>query len=497
MNTAYNDQAKTASGNRQDGVETNNPLYKDRYIILGIILTGILMSVVDGNVVGIALPTITQDFHVSLALSQWAATAYLLTITSTLLIFGKLSEYTGKSKMYIGGIVIFTMGSLACGLASGIYELIGFRILQAIGGAMISGIGAAILYLVFPPAERGRAMGYIGAISGVGCIVGPVLGGFLVDHFGWGSVFLINVPIGIIVIVSALKYLKVNETRSDKLSLDWPGAISLIVSASSLMLLLDQLGSGLAITAPVLTYVAAFALGLVAFVLLELRSKSPLIDLSIFREAKFTLPLISLFISFIVSLLIGIISPFYLEAALHYSPSFVGLVMFVPPAIMVVGAPLSGWLVDKRPWKHYSAGGMVIMSVSFMLLGYFVLRLDLALILLALAIYGVGNALFISPNNIEVMGALPRQKTSIASSTSALVRNLGMALGVSLGSLFMTLQLSATGNIFGMAPSQVAAAMSPAIYFAALLCAVGAIASWLQYVNVRKPGADGIRASPD
>jgi len=469
-----------------DKGETGEEAYRNRYIILGIVLTGILMAVLDGNVVGIALPTITNTFHVDLALSQWTATAYLLTVTSLLLVFGKLSEYTGQVKMYTAGFAVFTIGSLACALAPGIYELIGFRVLQGIGGAMVSSIGAAIIFLVFPPEERGRAMGSIGAVSGIGCIMGPVLGGFMVEHFGWGSVFMINVPIGAVLILAALKYLKVQETRTTRFSMDWIGALSLTVTISALLLFLGEAGFGLSITPLVIAYAVAFITGLAIFIIRETKTKTPLLDLSVFREMKFTLPLFSTFIGFIISLIMGVVAPFYFQGALHYSPSYSGLLLFVPPAIMIFGAPIGGLLVDRYPWKHYSALGMTMMSLSFVAMGYFMSQLDLPMTMLSMAAYGIGNSLFTSPNSNEVMSALPRQKTGIASSASAMVRNLGMGLGITLGAVIMTLYLSATSNsgaIFTAAPSSIANAASVAMYFAAILCIAGAATSWLRYAS--------------
>jgi EmrB/QacA subfamily drug resistance transporter len=479
---------------KQQGPGTGGASTIHRYVILGIILTGILMSVLDGNVVGIALPTITRIFHVDLALSQWTATAYLLTMTATLLIFGKLSEYTGKVKMYIAGFVIFTIGSLACGFAPGIYELIGFRVLQAIGGAMIGGIGAAIIFQVFPTAERGRAMGYIGAVSGIGCIIGPVLGGFLVEHFSWGSVFLVNVPIGIIVIAAAIRYLKINEVKVGRFSIDWIGAGAMIVTMSSLMLLLGEMGSGLRISTLMAAYAAIFVLGLGIFLFQESRALAPLLDLSLLCEARFTLPLASMLISFLISLLIGIIAPFYFQGALHYTPSTVGLLLFVPPAIMIVGAPVSGWFVDKKPWKYYSTAGMAIMAISFVLLGYFATRLDVAMMLLSLPIYGIGESIFISPNSTETMSALPRQKMGIASSAAAVVRNLGMGLGVTFGSIILGLQLP--GGVFNASPASIASAAGMGMYLSGGLCVVGAIFSWRLYAYSRSKTSVAVPTAP-
>ncbi len=158
-----------------------------------------------------------------------------------MLIFGKISEYTGKTKLFIIGFVIFTLSSLACGLSQNMTELIVFRIVQGFGAAMVFSISGAIIYEVFPVDERGRAMGYLGSTVAIGSIAGPVLGGFLVDTLGWEYIFFINVPIGIILISFALKYLKIKEFKIEKFQIDSLGSVLLILTMSSLMLFLGIL----------------------------------------------------------------------------------------------------------------------------------------------------------------------------------------------------------------------------------------------------------------
>ena len=165
-----------------------------KYVILVIVLVGVLMSVLDGIVVSIALPTITGAFSVDISSSQWTITAYLVTLTSLLLFFGRIAEFTGRALLFIAGLAVFTLASLACGLSATFGQLVAFRVLQGVGGAMVFSISGAILFLAFPPQERGRAMGYLGSTVAVGSILGPVLGGFLVDTLGWRSIFLINSP---------------------------------------------------------------------------------------------------------------------------------------------------------------------------------------------------------------------------------------------------------------------------------------------------------------
>lgn len=205
-----------------------------RQIIMVIILIGILMAVIDGIVVSIALPTITRHFSVPVAESQWTITAYLVTMTSLLLIFGRVSEYTGRTRLFTAGLGIFTVSSLACGLSTTLSLLILFRVIQAIGAAMVFSISGAILFLASPPGEQGRAMGYIGSTVAMGSIAGPILGGFLVDALGWEYIFLINVPIGVLLLAIASRYLKIEERRSETLDMDWVGALSLVALMVSL-----------------------------------------------------------------------------------------------------------------------------------------------------------------------------------------------------------------------------------------------------------------------
>lgn len=477
MCPASDPQSVSSQKSAQVHEDTSSKAYQNRYFILVIVLTGILMAVLDGNVVGIALPTITKFFAVDVALSQWTITGYLLTMTALLLVFGKISDLTGKVPMYIVGFFIFTVSSLACGLATGIYELIAFRVIQAIGGAMVAAIGGAILFMAFPPEERGRAMGFIGSTVAIGCILGPIMGGLMVDHLGWGSIFLINVPIGAVLLLFSLKYLKLEEQRHPKFTMDWGGSVSIIIAVVTLMLALSEIARSSAITPMLLAYTGIFTIALVAFCAVELRNKSPLIDLSLFKNGKFSLPLITLLINMIISLMISVITPFYFQGALGYTASQVGLVLFVAPVIMVIGSPICGWMYDRFPWRHYSAAGMLIIAASLFGVGYAVYRFDLPLAIVSLVVNGVGSALFQSPNNMEIMTALPRRMTAIASSTSAMVRNLGMSLGVSLGTILLTIQFAYanySGPILKAEPGLLASATGNAIYLGAALC-IGAM----------------------
>ena len=264
---------------------------KNRYIVLLLVLTGVLMAVVDGSVVSIALPTITEYFLVSIAQSQMIMTSYLVTLTSLLMIFGKVAEYVGKARLFFLGIALFSFSSLACGISTSLNLLVLCRIIQATGAAMMFSISSAIIFQAFPRGEQGRAMGYIGATVAIGSILGPTLGGFIVDLLGWKYIFLINVPIGIIQLLLSSRYMRIEDIRSSSFEVDWIGAVTLITFIVSLMAILGQLSISFTFQPAILALALIFLGSLAAFVINESRHKAPLLDLSIFRYRMFVLAL--------------------------------------------------------------------------------------------------------------------------------------------------------------------------------------------------------------
>ena len=288
-----------------------------RYAVLAVVLAAVLMSVLDGIVVGIALPTITASFATSVAVSQWTITVYLLILTALLLVFGRVSEWTGKPALFIAGLAVFTLSSLACGLSRGITMLIVFRAVQAVGGAMTFSISGAIVYSAFPPQERGRAMGFLGSTVAVGSILGPVLGGFLVDGLGWPFIFFINVPIGAVLIAVAVPLLGRTEPGTLAASnpvpakrMDWLGAGALAASLTALTLCRGAAARGAA-PAVVAAAGAVCVLTGAGFIWWEKRAAEPLLDLGFFRNKAFTRPVIGMMLAFVSSFMMNISGPFY------------------------------------------------------------------------------------------------------------------------------------------------------------------------------------------
>ncbi len=417
-----------------------------RYVILVIVLVGVFMSVLDSIVVSIALPTITDAFHAELSVSQWTMTAYMVTLTSLLLFFGRVADRTGRTALFIAGLAVFTVGSLACGLSVTLGQLIGFRVLQAVGGAMVFSISSAILFLAFPREERGRAMGYLGSTVAIGSILGPVLGGILVDTLGWRSIFLINIPIGVVVVAASLLYLRTREERPASFRMDWVGAGTLVAALVSLMVVLSGLGEA---TVPVFREIGFGALLVAAgvgFVAWESRARQPLLDLRMLRTRAFLAPLVAMVLFFVATFMINVAGPFYFQGVMGFRPTEVGLLLLVVPLVMVVGSPVAGWLYDRRRWRHYGTVGMAAVAACYLALGILARSwYSVAAMAGIFVVLGLGSALFQSPNSTEVMNALPREQTAIASSVSAAGRNLGMTVGVALASLLLPLQVRLSG----------------------------------------------------
>ncbi|MBZ9570836.1 MFS transporter [Methanobrevibacter sp. TMH8] len=472
--------------NTSQNQEISDHVYKNRYIISTIVLIGVLMSILDGYMVTIALPTITTQFNIDVGLSQWIITGYLVVMTALFIFFGKISEYTGKTKLFLMGWILFTLSSLGCGLSFGITELIIFRIVQAIGASMIAGVSGAILFHAFPPNEVGKAMGYFGATLAVGSLIGPGLGGFITNFIGWQYIFLVNVPLGVVLILGALKYLKIPENTSKNLNIDWIGTITFVISVATLIMFCGELANSISFTMYLVMYGVVFLLSTVIFIIQESKCKDPMLDLSIFKNRDFSLPVLSLLIFSIALNMAIIVGPFYFQGVMDYNPSQVGLFFMIVSLAMVVTSPIGGKLYDKYHSKYASGIAVLISTVSFVLLGYAYLIMNISMMIIALILWGIGNGLFTSPNTTETLSALPREKTAIASSVSTTAKSLGGALGVSFVSIFLTMSLSTAGyngEILLASQSILSNSISTIMFATGFLCILATITTVLRNIN--------------
>lgn len=471
----------------------------NRYAILAVVLAGVFMAVLDGVVVAIALPTITAHFGVNLDSTQWVITAYLLTMTVLLLPMGRISEYTGRAPLFVAGITLFTLASAACGFAPTLAVLIGARILQAVGGAMVFSISNALIFEAFPPSERGRALGYLGSVVAIGSLASPVVGGGLVEAFGWEYVFFINLPIGIAVVAAALRVLPRAHVRPERFSFDLPGALALGAALSGLIFFLGRLATSPTIDAQAAAYALVAVAGTAAFVLIERRAKAPLVDLGLFAEPLYVLPVISMLLYFVAAFMLNLVGPFYFEAVMGFSPATVGLVFLLLPGVMVVMAPVAGWVYDRTRFPYLAAVGMSLVTAGYAVAGYAASAQLLVPMLGAFLVIGLGAGLFQAPNNTAQMSSVPRRWLGLASAITATGRNLGMVLGVSIGSVMLSALLLAGGNtgpVLEADPALLASSFGTIVVAGAVLTGISATLSAVRGLRAARAVREGEPVQP-
>jgi EmrB/QacA subfamily drug resistance transporter len=401
---------------------------------------GVYMSTLDASIVNISLPTIVHSLNTNLAAVAWVVMAYLIIITGCLLIMGKLADLLGQRKVYLFGLITFTVGSALCGFSPAIYFLIGSRVLQGLGASALMAIAPAILTTAFREEERGQALGMLGSVVSAGFLTGPLLGGFLVEHLGWRSIFFINLPIGAIGIFLSSKVLEKSESPM-KVRIDLWGAFLLFFFITSLLLFLNRVGHGLS---PLLwgwLFVSLFCLGL--FIVVELRSSSPLVDFHIFRRRLFISSLGASLLSFWMSGAHTFVAPFFLQNILGYSPSKVGMLIFPVALTGMIMAPLGGRLSDRIGVKIPTTIGLTLTSLTIFSFAFLKTPVSNYDILWRQIVLGIGIGLFNPANNSAIIGSLPRERVGLASSLAALSRNLGIVVGVAFAEMVIALRASA------------------------------------------------------
>ena len=404
------------------------------------------MATLDGSIVNVALPTLTEYFKSDITTIEWVIMAYLLTITSLLLSLGRLSDMFGRKPIFAGGLALFTIGSGLCAISATEGQLIFYRIIQGIGAAMLMATGVAIITHAFPPRERGKAMGLIGTVVSIGSMAGPITGGFLIENVGWQSIFYINIPIGIFGTLMALRVLHKDETNPGQ-TFDIPGALTLFMSLILLLLALSQgqdwgWESGYIISLFILSAVL-----FIIFIYVETKARHPMMELRHFRNRPFAAANISSMISFVAMFSVILMMPFFLENELGYSPEKVGIVFLAVPLVMSVISPVSGWLSDRANSYVLSSIGVGIASISILALSFLSESSGFIDVALRLALLGLGLGLFQAPNNSIIMGSLPKEQLGIAAGTLGTMRNMGMVIGIAVSGAVFSSRYAFYGGI--------------------------------------------------
>jgi EmrB/QacA subfamily drug resistance transporter len=393
---------------------------------------GLFMIMLDNTVVNVALPTIQKSLNLQISELEWVVTGYALTFGALMLTGGKLADLFGRRRMFVVGLVIFTASSLACGLAGSAGVLIGARVVQGVGAALMNPATLSIITVTFPPRQRGTAIGIWAGVSALALAIGPLVGGLISEHLNWNWIFFINIPVGIVGIAAAYAFIDESRDTSREQRPDVPGLLSSGIGLFALTYALIEANNyGWTSTRIIGAFVIA-AVGLASFVVLELRQRLPMLDLSLFRNRTFTgansvmlLVGLAMFgVFFYVSL--------YVQQILGYSPVQAGASFLPWTLLIIVLAPQAGRLSDAVGPRWLVGTGMVILAVSMFMFSRLGVDESFWSLLPAMLLGGVGMSAVMAPVTATAMGSVSPDKAGVGSAVLNSMRQVGGSLGIAL-----------------------------------------------------------------
>lgn len=425
-----------------------------------------------GSAINIALPSMGKEFAMDAVLLGWVATSFLLAAAVFLVPFGRIADIYGRKRIFTYGILIYTVSSLLSAISTSAAMLISFRILQGMGGAMIFGTGVAILTSVFPVGERGKALGINVAAVYLGLSLGPFLGGFLTQHFGWRSIFLVNVPLGLIIIAAVFWKLKGEwaEARGEKFDLSGSMiyGLALIAIMYGLSLLPAMWGLG-----AILIGIS----GILIFIWWETKVASPVLHMNLFKNnTVFTFSNLAALINYSATFAVAFLLSLYLQYTKGLSPQNAGLILVSMPAVMVIFSPVAGRLSDRIEPRILASVGMGLTTTGLGLLTFLDQNTAIEFILVSLVILGFGFALFSSPNTNAVMSSVGKRSYGVASATLATMRQIGMMLSMGIAMLIFAIYIGRVEITPEYYPVFVGSVKTAFVIFA-ILCFGGIFAS--------------------
>ncbi len=390
-----------------------------------------------GSSVNIALPSIGREFAMDAVLLSWVATSYLLAAAMFLVPFGRMADIHGRKRIFTYGMLVYTASSFLSAVATSGIVLISFRVLNGIGSAMIFGTGVAILTSVFPPRERGKALGINVASVYLGLSLGPFLGGFLTQYLGWRSIFLINVPLGLLIIAVVLWKLKGEWAEAEGEKFDFTGSIIYSLTLVAIMYGISLLPS---VQGALLVLIGILSLS--AFVKWEMKVESPVFNINILRDNKvFALSNLAALINYSATFAVGFLISLYLQYVRGFSPQDAGLILVSQPIVMALFSPSAGRLSDRVEPRIVASAGMALTTMGLFLFTFLNENTPLGSILTSLVLLGFGFALFSSPNTNAVMGSVEKRYYGVASATLGTMRLTGQVFSMGIAMMIFAIYI--------------------------------------------------------
>jgi EmrB/QacA subfamily drug resistance transporter len=490
-------------------------LARHRRRVLSLTCIGAFMGPLDSTIVSVALPQMGKSLNLSYSEALWVQAGYLLVLSIFLIPIGRLADARGRMRFYLAGTAVFGIFSVICALSPNGTFLIAARCFQAVGAACLVATSGALVTAVFPPQERGRALGFNVMAAYLGLTAGPVIGGLIVSHASWRWIFLINLPIAIATLANGW-FLLGAENRDRKAArsgpapvpgrLDWPGAVLLGLSLVCLLVPLTLVPFWGWDSARTIGLLVAAVVLMVAFIFVEDRTAEPLLDLDLVRKNHaFAAGTFAALLNYAGVFAVTILTSVYLQVVEGYTPQQAGLLLLVQPIFMAGLSPMFGRLSDRVGSRALASGGMVLCALGILQLAILPQGAHPFRVVLALGTLGVGMAMFSSPNTSAVMGSVERHQLSLASGFLGTMRSLGQGLSVGLLGAIAASGLGAVGArmiFLGEEASRAAATAfsdgyRTAMFVAAGLAVLGALVSLVRGAPVgQSPSPAGQSRSP-
>lgn len=452
-------------------------------VVLYLSALGSFLTPFMGSSVNVALPAIGDEFLMDAVSLSWVATSYLLTAAMFLVPFGRVADIYGRKMVFTWGVVVYTVSSALSAASTSGWMLIAFRFMQGMGGAMIFGTAVAILASVYPVGERGKALGINVSAVYLGLSLGPFLGGFLTQRFGWRSIFLVNIPLGAVTLIFTLQGLKGEWAEAKGERLDVVGSA---IFGSTLAFIMYGF-SLLPAAAGVLLIITGLA-GLLIFIIWESSTESPVLDINLFRSnATFTFSNLAALINYSATFAVSFLLSLYLQYIKGLTPETTGFILVSQPMVQAVLSPFAGKLSDHLEPRLVASTGMAMTVLGLILLTSISEETTVKYILACLTLLGISFALFSSPNTNAVMGSVEKKFYGVASAILGTMRLTGQMLSMGIAMLIFTLYIGRTQITPHEYPMFLTSAKTAFAVFAAL-CLGGVFAS-LARGKIRKQGS--------
>jgi EmrB/QacA subfamily drug resistance transporter len=444
----------------------------NKNVVLSIAVMSSFLTPFTSSSINIALPSIGTQLSMSAISLNWVATAYLLAAATFLVPFGRIADIQGRKRIFQIGIVVDAIASILCAVSHSGEWLIFFRVLQGFGGSMIFGTAVAILTSVFPPQERGRALGFSTAAVYTGLSAGPLIGGFMTQHFGWQGIFYLNAFLGVLISVVVFSKLKGEWAGARGEKFDYIGSILFSIAMVILVYAFSVL--------PALWGLGLVFLALVAFIVFlgwETKQEFPVLKVEFFRtNTVFAFSNLAALINYSATAAVSFLLSLYLQYINGFTPEHAGLILIIQPIVMVICSPIAGNLSDKVEPRIVSSMGMAFTTAGLVMLIFLGSNTSLIFILASLFVLGLGFGFFTSPNTNAVMSSVDRKFYGVASGTLGTTRLVGQAFSLGLVLLIFSLYIGKV-QITPQYYALFLKAMKIAFIISAFLCFAGIFAS--------------------